>query len=317
MPRTKSYDVIVIGVGAMGSAACYHLAKRGAAVMGLEQFDIPSTLAAHHGHSRMIRLAYYEHPDYVPLLRRGYELWDELERASGRKLLHVTGGLYVGQPEDPFVAGSIQSAGDHDLPHEVLSHAQIAENYPQFRLPEDFIGLYEPNAGLLVPERVVETCAELAQQHGAELHANEPVLSVTDGKVRTETGNYGAKHIIFTQGAWARDLGVELTVTRQVMGWVKPPRPQRFTPDVFPSFAISCPDGSAHYGFPIIEDVPPPDLEDDIEGMVSETLARIYASQKQYREAARAYEQLALQHPDDADRFNQLAAEMNALAGGS
>src|SRR5438067_12854062 len=113
--ESNSYDVIVVGVGAMGASTCWHLARRGVRVLGLEQFDIPNARGSSHGFSRMIRMAYYEHPDYVPLLRRAYELWHELEEASGQKLLHLTGGLYLGPPDGGLVAGSLRAARQHGL----------------------------------------------------------------------------------------------------------------------------------------------------------------------------------------------------------
>ena len=174
----KNFDVIVVGVGAMGSAACCHLARRGVKVLGLEQFGIPHALGSSHGYSRVFRTAYYEHPDYVPLLLRALELWKDLEEISGQKLLHLTGGLYMGRPDCDLISGSLGSAREHNLPHEELDHAQLASRYPQFKLPEDFIGLHEPNAGFLLPELVVAVHAETAMRHGAELHGNE---AVTDG----------------------------------------------------------------------------------------------------------------------------------------
>src|SRR5687768_18547996 len=135
-----TYDVIVVGVGAMGSAACWELVRRGVKVLGLEQFDIPHALGSSHGQSRMIRLAYYEHPDYVPLLRRAYELWHELEHESGQKLLHLTGGLYMGRPEGHVVSGALGAARLHGLNHELLSHAELQKRFSQFRLPEDHVG---------------------------------------------------------------------------------------------------------------------------------------------------------------------------------
>src|SRR5881394_3027079 len=110
---SQTFDVIIVGVGAMGSAACWNLARRGVRVLGLEQFDIPHTRGSSHGFSRMIRMAYYEHPDYVPLLRRAYELWSELERAFGGTLLHRTGGLYLGPPSGGLINGSLRSAREH------------------------------------------------------------------------------------------------------------------------------------------------------------------------------------------------------------
>ncbi len=163
MPSPSNrFDVIVVGVGAMGSSACFHLGRRGAAVLGLEQFDIPHTLGSSHGASRMIRMAYYEHPDYVPLLRRAYELWDELEQSTGQKLLHVTGGLYIGPPEGGLVGGSLRAARQHGLEHELLESGAIAERFPMFRVPAGWAGMYEERAGLLLPEHVVAAQAENA-----------------------------------------------------------------------------------------------------------------------------------------------------------
>src|SRR5438552_3869776 len=128
----SSYDVIVVGLGAMGTSTCLQLASRGVKVLGLEQFDIPHALGSSTGFSRMIRLAYYEHPDYVPLLRRAYELWDQLEAQSGQKLLYRTGGLYIGPRDGGLVSGSLQSARLYQLEHQVLDRAAMAQRYPQF-----------------------------------------------------------------------------------------------------------------------------------------------------------------------------------------
>src|SRR5256885_1899180 len=160
----------------MGSAACMHLAQRGAKVLGIEQFDIPHALGSSHGQSRMIRMAYYEHPDYVPLLRRAYELWRELERASGRDLLFEVGGVYMGPPDGHVVSGAIDAARRHGLEHEVLSHAALGARFPQFHLPKHFTGVFEPRAGFLPPENVVAAQAELALRAGADLRGREEVL---------------------------------------------------------------------------------------------------------------------------------------------
>src|SRR5262245_54459710 len=140
----KGLDVIVLGVGAMGSAACFHLARRGVRVLGLEQFSIPHALGSSHGDSRMIRLCYYGHPDYVPLLLRAYELWADLESLTSQKLLHITGGIYMGSAEhSAFIAGASRAAREHGPAHEMLSHQQLGRRYPQFRLPDDHIGFFE------------------------------------------------------------------------------------------------------------------------------------------------------------------------------
>lgn len=260
MPGPSS-DVIVLGLGAMGTAAAYHLARRGARVLGLEQFTIAHDRGSSHGESRMIRLCYYEHPDYVPLLHRAYQLWHELERDSGRRLLYITGGLYMGPPAPPdrgFVAGALRAAGEHGLPHESLDRAQIAKRFPQFHLPDDFTALYEPNAGFLIPELVVKTHAERASSHGADLRSSTRVLSWSADqrgvRVVTEQGEHHAARLVICAGAWSgkllADLGVALVPRRQVLGWVRPPRPDRFQLGSFPVWAIDHPDGTQHYGFP-------------------------------------------------------------------
>src|SRR5262249_40882896 len=150
--------------------ACHHLARRGVKVLGIEQFDIPHNLGSSHGMSRMIRLAYYEHPDYVPLLRRAYELWDELEKQTGQRLLHITGGLYMGEPGSELVAGSTAAAKQHRLEHELLTSEQIASRCPQFKVPANYCGVYESRAGFLLPEKVIAAYARSAMESGAEIH---------------------------------------------------------------------------------------------------------------------------------------------------
>jgi sarcosine oxidase len=260
----KHFDVIVIGIGAMGSATCCNLARRGVRVLGLEQFDIPHALGSSHGSSRMIRLAYYEHPDYVPLLLRAYELWDELEQVSGQKLLHLTGGLYMGPLAGDIVGGSLQSAVEHRLPHELLDRDELRRRFPQFCVPEDWSALYEPRAGFLVPERVIAAYAETALRAGAELHGREPVLEwKTDGRsatVRTPRGEYHADQLVFCGGPWTGkllgDLQPMLSVTRQVLAWVWPKEPEHFALGRLPCWAIDHLDGTIHYGFPMTHDTP-------------------------------------------------------------
>lgn len=259
-----TYDVIVIGIGAMGSAACHHLARRGARVLGLEQFDIPHELGSSSGVTRMIRLAYYEHPNYVPLLRRAYQLWEELEVESGQQLLYLTGGLYLGPPKGELVAGSLESARRHGLEHELLDRSELLRRFPQFRTPEDWLGLFENRAGFLMPQRAIAAQAELALRHGAELRAREPVIGwERDGagvSVKTATAQYHAEKLIVCGGAWSgrllRDLEIPLRVTRQSMGWFWPRTPKAFALGTLPVWAIENPDRSLYYGFPMIADVP-------------------------------------------------------------
>jgi sarcosine oxidase len=260
MNDSRRFDVIVVGVGAMGSATCHQLAKRGVRVLGLEQFGIPHSLGSSHGESRMIRLCYYEHPDYVPLLHRAYQLWDELEQAAGSRLLFKTGGVYMGDQDSEFIRGTLRAAREHRLPHEELSHEQCRSRFPQFELPTDYSGVYEPNAGFLIPERVVASFAEQALRHGAELHSFEPVVDWSSDSngviVRTARATYQADRLVFCGGAWSErllgEIGVKLTVTRQVLGWVWPKEPAMFQLNTLPVWAIDHPDGTQHYGFPMM-----------------------------------------------------------------
>jgi sarcosine oxidase len=259
MPET--YDVIVIGVGTMGAAACCHLARRGARVLGLERFSIPHARGAHHGHSRVIRMAYFEHPDYVPLLGRAYHNWRQLERDSGQRILYQTGGLYLGRPDSEAIAGSLGAMKQHGLEHEELTRRQVLERFPMFRVPEGFVGLWEPVTGFVLPEQAVSSFAMQALEHGAELHGQEPVLDWSpDGVVRTSRGVYHGKQLVFCGGAWTnrlvQDLGVPLVVTRQVLGWVWPRNPELFALGRLPVWMIETGAGGQHYGFPMMPDRP-------------------------------------------------------------
>jgi len=261
---SRHYDVAVIGLGAMGSAACYHLASRGARVLGLEKFDIPHGNGSSHGYSRMIRMAYREHPDYVPLVKSAFSLWQQLEIESGQKLMHVTGALYMGPIDGVYVGGALNSARKYSLPFELLDRDSLRQRYPQFQVPESFVGMLEQNAGFILPEKAVATHALLALRRGAELHGQEPVVrwSEDDSGVQivTERGTYHADQAIFCGGSWTdrlvTDLGIPLRVTRQVLGWVWPKTPEAFELGRIPAWAIDNEDGSNHYGFPMTPDSP-------------------------------------------------------------
>ncbi|MEA2711877.1 MAG: sarcosine oxidase [Phycisphaerales bacterium] len=260
----EGFDVIVVGVGGMGSAACYHLARRGVRVLGLEQFDIPHNKGSSHGYSRMIRTAYYEHPDYVPLLQRSFQLWKQLEDEALVKVLHMTGGLYLGKPDGEVVAGSLASSRKHGLPYELHTRAELLNLFPQFHVPDDFVGLFEYQAGFLVPELAIGAHVDLAMRHGAMIHGNEPVIRWQSDErgatVTTPRQTYHAEKLLFCGGAWSdklvTDLGVKLLVTRQVMGWVQPLRRDYFQLGVLPVWAIDNADGTLHYGFPLTPECP-------------------------------------------------------------
>ncbi len=252
-----TYDVIVIGVGGMGSATVYHLARRGLSVLGLERFDIPHELGSSHGHSRIIRLAYAEHPNYVPLLRRAYALWHELEDMAGEKLLIVTGGIDAGAENSSTVQGSLCACAIHHLPHERLDATALGRRFPGYRLAPEMVGIYQPDAGFLLPERCVLAHASAARSLGAEARTRERVLrwDATDAGVvvETEQGTYRARKLVIAAGAWSRTLVPALAALampeRQVMLWTAPLAPEHFRCESFPIFNMEATEGR-FYGFP-------------------------------------------------------------------
>ena len=221
--------VIVLGLGGMGSAAAAHLARRGADVVGFEQFTPAHDRGASHGESRVIRQAYFEHPSYVPLILHTYELWEDLER-DDPGIFRLTGGLMVGRPEAAVVAGSLASAREHGLPHEVLDAPGIRRRFPNFAPLDDEIGLYETRTGFVRPERAVREHVRRAVAAGADLRFEERALSweadASGVRVTTTRGTVEADRLVVAPGAWAprllADLGVPMAVTRQVLFWFRP-----------------------------------------------------------------------------------------------
>jgi len=218
-----TYDVIVAGLGAMGSATAFHLAgRKGVRVLALDRHHPPHTLGSTHGGSRIIRETSFEHPRYVPLVRRAYECWRRMEAATGKRLLRVTGGVFVGARDGTFVAKSKESADIHKVPYEILAPAEIRHRFPAFRPAENVVGFYEPGAGILQPETCVQACLDYAKAGGIDLKFDEPVTrwSVKGGGVTVTTprGTYS--------GGWMLDtlqsVGVRVTAERIVMHWFAP-----------------------------------------------------------------------------------------------
>ena len=254
------FNTIVIGLGTMGSAAAYYLARRGKRVLGLERFDIPHDQGSYQGYTRIIRMPYYEHPSYVMLLKRAYELWREIEQRAEEKLLYITGSLDIGPADSWVFKGALRSAMEYELEHEVLTGLELAQRFPGYQLPHDIMALYQPEGGFLAPEKcVVSYCFE-AMKHGAELHGREGVVrweALPGGegvRVYTERAVYEADSLVITAGAWndtllgfLRNLAVpEL----QVLAWFQPQRPELFQHHNFPVFNLLVPEGRA-YGFPV------------------------------------------------------------------
>ena len=256
-----TYDVIVVGLGAMGSATAYHLAARGARVLGLDQHAPPHNLGSSHGESRIIREAYYEHPLYVPLVQRSYTLWERLAQDAGAPgLLTITGGLMMGHAESGLISGVRRSAEQYRLPVEVLKHSELQARYPQVMPLPGFTTLLDPRAGVLDPEACVRSHLTLAAQHGATLQMNEPVQKWSlhgDGvRVQTTRGSYDAARLVLAAGPWMKDLlgaqGPELTVERQTIVWFDPPGDRaQWSASQFPIFMCEFDDGQMIYGFPV------------------------------------------------------------------
>ena len=259
---SRPLDAIVLGLGGMGSAVTAHLAARGQRVLGLDQFRPPHDQGSSHGRSRVIRQAYFEDPAYVPLLLRAYELWCELERATGHTLLTLTGGLMLGDPDSAVVTGSHRSAKQHDLPHELLDACEIRRRFPQFQPEADTVALYEKNAGVVRPEDSVAAHLDLATQHGATLLMEERVLAwqAAPGRVRVTTsrGAYEAGQLVICAGPWAgsvlADLKLPFQIERQVQLWFQPDcGSEDFRPGKFPVWIWQTHDGAHPYGMPALD----------------------------------------------------------------
>ena len=232
-------------------------------MLGLEQFDIPHARGSSHGFSRAIRLAYYEHPDYVPLLRRTYALWRELEAQTGQQLLTITGGLYFGAHDNEQIRRTIASADEYGVTYEYLDRQALAERFPQFRLPDDFhavLGAKEASCARSGHRRAGHGRAQARRcaarpRAGAGLACRYRGVSVT-----TERGEYRAERLILCGGAWSSsllgELNVQLRVSRQPVAWFWPRRPDLFALGQFPLWMLAHADGSSHYGFPMLPDNP-------------------------------------------------------------
>lgn len=264
MSSSQRYDVIVVGLGGMGSAAAYHLAARGQRVLGLERFTPAHDRGSSHGGSRIIRQSYFEDPAYVPLLLRAYELWEELARDSGRDVYRVTGGLFVGPPTCATVSGSRHAAELWGLAHEVLDADEVRQRFPAFAPAPGQIAVYEPMAGFARPEETVTAHIELAGRAGADLRFGETVTGWTDSddgvEVSTTSGVFTADRLVVCPGAWApemlADLGVPIEIERQVMYWFETePAPDGagVPMDDIPIYIHETDAVEQIYGFPAID----------------------------------------------------------------
>lgn len=262
---SKSFDVIVLGVGSMGSSACYHLAKAGVKVLGLEQSTVVHDKGSHHGQSRIIRKAYFEHPNYVPLLKRSYQLWEELSEVAGEKLYTETGLLYAGRPEGALMKGIHESANKHQITIQSGFAKQLSSAYPVFNIPDHFEMILEPEAGFLSPEKCIQAYTKQAVKFGASIQTNERVLgwksSGSTIEVSTSGGKYFTEKLVITSGPWASQLlpGMDkyLKVTRQTVFWIDVHNPELFSLNKFPCWLAEHEEtGAFFYGFPVLPNEP-------------------------------------------------------------
>jgi sarcosine oxidase len=256
----RSFDVIVLGAGGMGSATAFELGRRGRSVLALEQFPFVHDRGSSHGQTRIIRRAYYEHPSYVPLVQRAFDRWYDLEQRSGRHLLTECPCLSIGPPDGEVVMGVLESAREHNLDVERLDATELSKRHPQFRFDGSFAGVLERDAGFLFVEECVATQLEQARLLGATMRPEEPVVEwKSDGRsvtVTTSKDTYHAASLVLTAGPWAgrvlADHGKVLRVMRQSMLWFGTDDPAAFRRDRFPIFLADVPEGP-YYGLPAID----------------------------------------------------------------
>ncbi|MFC5279365.1 N-methyl-L-tryptophan oxidase [Halorubrum rubrum] len=259
MSRRTEFDAVVIGVGGMGSAAVCHLAERGVDVLGIERYDVPHARGSSHGETRQYSLT-QKHPDYVPLARRAGELWRGLEDDAGRDLFTETGSVFGGEPGSASFEHAVECCAEYDLPHDVLTGAEVNERYPGYELPEEYRVVHQPDGGFIACERAITTYVARAQSLGATVRARERVLDWRPTEsgvvVETDRNRYEAENLVVTAGAWAskhvRPLENALKPQRRVMAWLQPEDPSTFRPENFPVFTLDSPEGNS-YGFPVHE----------------------------------------------------------------
>lgn len=258
--KQHEYDAIVIGVGSMGSSTCYYLAKKGYKVLGIEQFDIVHEHGSHLGQSRIIRKAYFEHPDYVPLLQRAYANWHELEELTGKQIYYRTGLIYHGRSSHSIISDTKMASRRYNIPVHEISKTHLLNNYPQFSIPAVYETILEPDAGFVTPENAILLYTEAAMKKGAVIHTREKVTEWKKERagvtVVTDKGTYRAKKLIITMGAWAgkaiSKINVPLKVTKQVVAWMDPKNREAFALNTFPCWMVSDDTNGLYYGFPLL-----------------------------------------------------------------
>jgi len=259
----ETFDIIVIGLGAHGSSALYHLAKTGQQVLGIDRYTPPHEHGSSHGQSRIIRQAYHENPVYVPFVTAAYALWEEIERETGEKLLIETGGLLLGAEDSTVVTGARLSADKHAIEYDYLDAGEVRRRFPAFRPAEDTVAVLEKRAGILFPEECIRTQLKGATANGASILCDETVLAIKPQaggrvvEVTTSRGRYTAEKVIVSAGAWVGallpELCLPLTIERQVVCWFGDKSPRVDSPlglGKMPVYIWEYLQGKLFYGFP-------------------------------------------------------------------
>jgi len=257
---SETYDVGIIGTGTMGSAAAYHLARRGRSVIAFEQFGIVHEFGSHSGTTRIIRRAYHESPEYVPLVLRSEELWEELEKATGQQMMFRTGALCLGPENSDLLNGALLACKQYNLPFDLFSSAEVMQKWPQFRLPQNWQACFDHLAGFLIVELCIRSHAQLAIQSGAKIMDHTKVTGFkTEGsaiQVQTDRGSFRVGSLIVCAGAWTtrllNELQIPITIKRKSVVWMKPRNPADYSMGTFPIFLSEVEQGLL-YGFPLYE----------------------------------------------------------------
>jgi sarcosine oxidase len=255
----RTFDVAVLGVGGIGSAACYHLARTGLRVVGIEQFSIPHSRGSSHGVTRILREGLHENETYVPLVRRALELWRELEKASGTQLFYQTGSLDIGLPESSIVVGSLNSCQRWSILHETFAASELRRRYPVLRIYDEMVAVFQPKSGFVLAEGSITAHVNGACDHGAEIHGHEKMIDWEANRagytIQTTHDRYEVGQIVFTVGAWASKvtgLSVQVRPERAVLGWFQPKEnAAQFGVGSLPVWIIDSPDGGHFYGLPV------------------------------------------------------------------
>lgn len=256
----ERYDAIVLGTGGMGSAALYHLARSGARVLGIDRFHPPHDRGSSHGQTRVVRQAYFEHPNYVPLLLESYRGWRELEQVTKQKLFHQVGLIQIGPADGIVIPGVLRAAATHDLPVRPMTADEITRRWPGLRIPHDLVSAFEPAAGYLLVEDCVQAHLDSARAAGAETLFDVEVESwsaaPSEVRVRISNDEIAAKHLVIAAGAWAgrllAELNVALSIRRKSLFWFATGS-NEFLAATFPVFLLELPHG-VFYGFPKLDD---------------------------------------------------------------